>query len=180
MSELCFVDMDGVLTDFVSAACEAHGRLNPYNNPKNYGVFEMDKIWGMTAKEFWAPMEREGYWWGMKKLPGADLLLDLLIERFGMDNICILSSPSLSPYCVPEKRQWLKHHYDSRLANNVLFGSAKQFLAGPDRYLIDDYDKNIDKFEKFGGIGITYPQLWNREYTSVGRRLGEVSEALTI
>lgn len=177
MNKLCFLDMDGVLADFVSAACDVHGRPNPYVDPKNYGIWEMDKIWGMTAKEFWAPMGREGYWLGMQKLKDADALVDVLSQYFGLDNICILSSPSLSPYCVPEKRQWLKQHFPM-LANNVLFGSAKQFLAGPGRYLVDDYDKNIDKFVKFGGTGITYPQMWNRQHQLTEHGVTEVTLAL--
>lgn len=177
MKELCFLDMDGVLADFVSAVCQAHDRPNPYEDPKNLGIFDMAKIWGMTAEEFWEPTNNPYFWRDIPKLPDADELMEAVLTRFGTNNTCILSSPSSSQYCIPEKKQWIQIHYP-RLAGHMLFGSAKQFLAGPGRTLIDDYDVNIARFAHAGGHGITYPQPWNKSHSIAPQRIQFVREAL--
>lgn len=177
MGDLCFLDMDGVLVDFVSDMCRVHNRPNPYNDPINLGKFDMAEIWGMTAEEFWEPTVNPYFWRDMSKLPEADDLVETVLTRFGTSNTCILSSPSQSQYCIPEKRQWLQIHYP-RLASNILFGSAKRFLAGPGRFLIDDYDANIIRFAKAGGVGLTYPQPWNRLHALTGDRVHVIQAAL--
>lgn len=177
MKKLCFVDMDGVLADFVSAACRAHERPNPYQDAAHHGVWDLATIWGITPKEVWAPLNGEDFWIDIPKLPLADELVELLLSTFGSDNICVASSPSMSKYCVPGKREWMVRAYPA-LAKNMLFGSAKQFLAGPNRCLIDDFDGNVDKWKAFGGYGILYPQLWNSGHNIAELRLQRVAVCL--
>ncbi len=43
----CLLDMDGVLADFVSGMCLAHKRPDPYHDPKNLGVWDLDEIFQM-------------------------------------------------------------------------------------------------------------------------------------
>lgn len=169
-SALCFLDMDGVLADFNRGVHEAHGRSDVYaDNPAALGVFDIETLWGVTAQEFWKPTRRDGFWEGLEKFENADGLVEMLSNHFGVENICILSSPSEDYRCIPEKKAWIKKHYP-QLAKNMLFGSAKEFLAGARRFLVDDRDKNIDDFREHGGIGLIYPQLWNRCWQLVDRR----------
>lgn len=159
----CFLDMDGVLADFVGGICRAHGRSTPYDDPHSYGIFDMEKLWGMSIEEFWSPPKEDlgmEFWSGLAKTPEADQIVELAVRYFGTKNTCILTSPSQHPSCVPGKRVWMKQHYP-KLANNILFGSAKRFLAGPDRVLIDDRDKNVEEFKKYGGHAIRVPRAWN-------------------
>jgi 5'(3')-deoxyribonucleotidase len=132
---LVFLDMDGVIADFVGGITSLHGRPSPYSDPKNFGEFHMDKIWGMTAEEFWAPLNRINsfdFWANLNPTPEAHDIVDLLSSRYGVENVCILTSPTLDSGCVPGKRAWTERHFP-QLAKNMLFGSAKQFLAGPGR-----------------------------------------------
>lgn len=159
---ICFIDMDGVVADFVGAACKAHNRSWPYDDPKNRGKFEIEPAWGITPKEFWAPIDALGvdFWLNLEKTPEADKIISRAISAYGVHNICMLTSPSDDPGCVPGKRGWMRKHYPN-LAKSMLFGSAKQFLSGPKRVLIDDRDKNIDDFIAYGGTGILVPRPWN-------------------
>ncbi len=75
----------------------------------------------------------------------------------------MLTSPSSSMYCIPGKRDWIRRHYP-QFNKRIIFGSAKQFIAGPAKLLIDDKDSNIVEFEKHGGIGIRVPRLWNSKH----------------
>jgi 5'(3')-deoxyribonucleotidase len=163
MERFCFLDMDGVLVDFNRGIHELHGRDDVYKYRTSLGVFDIEKLWGISPDEFWAPM-KEGFWRDLHPFPGGNEIVELLTQTFGVNNICILSSPSQDQWCIPEKRVWMDEHYP-QLTRNMLFGSAKRFLAGPNRWLFDDRDKNIQAFEEAGGIGITIPRPWNSEYS---------------
>lgn len=162
----CFIDMDGVLTDFVGAACAAHNFPNPYDDPKNYGIFDMDKIWGMTPRQFWEPTEAHGFWELMDKLTGADHIVEWACKTFSTQRVAILTAPSLGLRCVQEKRNWVRRNYPE-LVDQIIFTGAKQFLAHGTTLLIDDRDKNVTGFRAAGGNAVLYPQLWNSMYDLV-------------
>lgn len=161
----CFVDMDGVIADFVSAISRAHNRPSPYTDPRTLGIslglFDMEKIWGITAKEFWVPSNSHEFWATIEKTPDADAIINLAESQFGSENVAILTAPSQAEGCISGKREWIKHHYP-QFKQRIIFASAKEFLAGPDKFLIDDRDKNIDAFRGAGGTGILVSRLWNQ------------------
>ncbi len=171
---IIFCDQDGVLTDFVKGVCEAHKRPSPYALPENYGIFDMERIWNITVKEFYEPTNTEDFWLNLDLMPDADLIMELLGNIDNFNNIAILTSPSDFGGCITGKRKSIKKYYPW-LEKNLIFTSAKQFLAGPNRILIDDRDKNIEDFEAAGGKGILVPRLWNKDY----RLSGSVIETLT-
>lgn len=163
MKKICFLDMDGVIADFVGSTCKAHNLESPYGNENCNGVFEMEDCWGMSVEQFWAPLSNYEFWAKMPKTLEADEIVEYLIQRFGAENICILTNPSSYDGCITAKKAWITENYPV-LSKQMLFGSAKQYLAGPGRYLVDDRTKNIQAFESFGGIGITVPRSWNARY----------------
>lgn len=167
MKEQLFLDMDGILADFVTGVSQAHGRPNPYlSDPGALGVWDMEKIWGMSATDLWSPTNNFNFWAGLQKMPDADEIFALACEKVGEENIAILTAPSLSGACFTGKRAWIEKNYPS-LARKIIFASAKGFLAGPGKWLIDDRDKNIEEFEAAGGRGILQPRLWNSRWKSV-------------
>lgn len=170
---LCMLDMDGVLYDFVGSACKEHNLPSPYGSTNCNGVFEMETCWGMTEEQFWAPIKTREFWEFMPKTPEADDIVNFLIGKFGEENICILSNPSAQDNSIGGKKACIKRDYPM-LAKSMLFGSAKQFLAGPGRYLVDDRDKTIIAFESFGGVGITVPRSWNRMYFNKDHVMREI------
>lgn len=185
---ICFIDLDGVLADFVSGACRAHNRPDPYNDPKSHGVFDIEKLWGLTPEQFWEPIVADpDFWFNLQETPEAKGIVRAAMDTFGRDHCCVLTAPNMDdPHCVPGKNWWVGEHFPEFKKDkakgwhtgNILFGSAKQFLAGPDRVLIDDRDRNIDDFQKWGGVGIRVPRLWNMEWREASNTLAIVQERI--
>jgi 5'(3')-deoxyribonucleotidase len=170
--------MDGVIADFVGGICKAHGRATPYkNNPAAYGIFDMEKLWGVSSREFWRAAEYPGFWALLDKTPEADEIVSAVLAAFGKDNVAILTAPCEYKECIPEKKDWIRRYYPE-LSGNMLFGSAKRFLAGPNKVLIDDRDKNIKDFRDAGGAGIIVPRPWNSEWGDRWDVAGYVEEHL--
>jgi 5'(3')-deoxyribonucleotidase len=164
MSIKVFLDMDGVIADFVSAAVRVHGKPDPYLLPSSLGIFDMEKLWGITIEEFWAPINDAGasFWSTLEPMKDAfDIAQTAIDFAGGPENVCVLTSPSNDPGCIPGKRAWMEMHFPE-LKKNMLFGSAKHFLAGPNRILVDDRDKNLEDFAAHGGRSVCVPRLWNR------------------
>jgi len=159
-----YLDMDGVLADFNLAAHAAHGREDCYpGNPSAYGEWHIEKVWGYTPEEFWAPLQRTGFWESIRKTPEADMIVEACLTEVGPGNVAILTSPSLDAFSIPGKRTWISNHFPE-LTEQMIFTKAKGFVAGPNRILIDDCDRNIDEWSKERGWAIQVPRLWNREY----------------
>lgn len=177
MKPICYLDMDGVICDFVGSTCKAHGLASPYGNVNCLGIFEMETCWGMTEEKFWEPLATREFWEFMPKTPEADQIVNLLVNTFGEDRICILTHPSGYDGCIGAKKAWIAREFPF-LTKQMLFGASKQFLGGPDRYLVDDRDKNIIAFESFGGSGITVPRAWNRMHHSREYVMREVKSQL--
>lgn len=163
MKPIVYLDMDGVICDFVGSTCKAHGLDSPYGNPNHLGIFEMENCWRMTEEKFWEPLATYEFWATLPKTPEADEIVDFLVKKFTWGQICILTNPSAYDGCISAKKAWVKKNYP-KLGGQMLFGSAKKFLAGPDRYLVDDRDKNIQAFNEAGGVGITVPRAWNSRH----------------
>lgn len=179
MAEMrCLLDMDGVLTDFVKGICKAHGKSDPYRNngdatpwPAYRGrdYFQMERLLGMEAEEFWKPCNRE-FWSGLEKTDDCDRLIELVEFAFGRNNIVIASSPSKDLGCMPGKLEWIETHLPA-YRRRFLFGPQKYVAAGPATVLIDDCQDNIEKFQDYGGIGFLVPRPWNDRWESESRTL---------
>ena len=159
----CFLDMDGVIADFVPTAARAHNRPNPYVDPKNWGVYDVEKLWGMSTEEFWKPTENMAFWEGIPKTAEADQIVELAKKAFGEENIAILTAPSEFDGCMAAKKHWVERYYPE-FAKRIIFASAatKQFIAGPGKLLIDDRYSNCEEWSALGGNAILMPQPWNR------------------
>lgn len=168
MSKVCFLDMDGVLVNFVGGACRMLGRENPYGLKQHMNNWDLPGILGVSLKEFYDPMGRD-FWSQLEPMPDCFDILNVVESSFGRENVCLLTSPVHTPGCVEGKRDWLwKHlnHYARK--GQVLFGSAKHFVAHGDAWLVDDRNENVDDFELAGGNAVLVPRFWNRNYDLVG------------
>ncbi len=163
MIKFVFLDMDGILADFNKGVHAAHNRQDVYvvEPEKALGVFDLEKLWEISIEDFWKPTQSPGFWESLDKMPEADDIVNYFCAQYGIENVCILTSPSKDKYCIPEKRNWMQRYYP-HLAKNMLFGSEKTFLAAPDRMLVDDRNEDVDSFCEHGGLGLLYPRPWNR------------------
>lgn len=156
------VDMDGLISDFARGISKAHGRPYPYDDPANTGNFDMDKIWGMTRQEFFAPCDHD-FWANLEKFPEADEIVHTCLDRFGVENVAILSDPGLhSGPAMTGKHEWLKQHFPMLADGGFLFGRRKHVCANPFTLLIDDYDKNVETFRARHGNAFLLPRAWNK------------------
>lgn len=154
---MIFLDMDGVLCDFITAAFSAHGmRFDPEDYPR--GEFACEKILGITANEFWRRVDSggEAFWENLEPYPWA---LDLVKELQQIDRVIIATSPSRSPASYSGKRRWLQKMGLCRL--DSMFGSQKWLMSRPGRTLVDDSHHNTVAWEGEGGRAIVIPQPWN-------------------
>jgi hypothetical protein len=155
-----FLDMDGVLCDFVGAALRIHKRLDALEAwPK--GEWDIAKVLGISTEDFWATIDHhaEHFWADLQPYPWMNDLVRLL-ESFGIP-ITIASSPSYDPYSAAGKLMWLKRHLP-QFKRRYLLGSEKHLLAMPGTVLIDDNDDGTLRFSDAGGWAVLFPQPWNQ------------------
>lgn len=161
-----FLDVDGVLADFTGGACEVHGTENPYlQDPLGdaAGEWELADLLGLTDKEFWGPLQGARFWRELGLMPDAVDIFSTVKRAVGLDNICLLTTPSLDPESATGKIQWINMHFPD-LARQCLIGACKHFCAHADSVLIDDNDKNVETFIEHGGGAILVPRAWNMNW----------------
>lgn len=154
---IIFLDLDGVMVDFWSAAVRAFG-INPDTVEDKYR-----NLWDMTSwltegnhNAFWRQLETYGpmFWEDLDLYPWA---MDMYEELQNHGTVVILTSASSSPAAAAGKLSWIRKTLKTR---NFMISKAKWAAAGHDKILIDDYDKNIKEFADHGGISILFKAPW--------------------
>lgn len=161
-----FLDMDGVLANFIKGACEVHGqsygrtlaayyrRLEVTGRP----MWAIEEAWGMPDLDPWpAIRERPRFWAELEPYPWLEELLSLV--RLLSDRVTVLTSPIACPHCYGGKFEWHARYIGDR-AGFIPY-SLKHEFAAKDCLLIDDSDDNLDKFRDAGGCVLRFPQPWN-------------------
>lgn len=176
MNVIIYLDMDGVLCDFVTAALRLHGREYDESAwPK--GVYEMRDAIGIDDTEFWRPINEVGAdWWA--KLPVFQWAQELVEMCESLGEVGIATSPNRDGASAAGKTAWMWQHFP-RLARRMMIGPRKEWLARPDAILVDDSDEKCVKFRKAGGMAIVFPQPWNSGHEKSGARLDYVRHQLT-
>lgn len=153
--EVVFLDMDGVITDFVEAAGLAVG--HPNHVPKQWNYFE---ALGMTQDQFWEHIDARGedFWANLRPYPWF-LSLYGAMQRQGR-KVFIASTPSLARWSASGKIKWLRTHLTDTY-QDYIFLADKSVLAGPGRVLVDDNERFCRAFREAGGQAVLFPQPWN-------------------
>ena len=161
-----FLDMDGVLTDFVTATLKVHDALDLLEGWPP-GEFNFAKVLGISNSQFWSKIDALGYrFWA--EMPCYDWMDELLEVVQHHAPFSILSTPSRSPESPMGKVQWLRRHLQPNF-KEFLIGQPKYHCAKPDTVLIDDHDSNVDSFREHEGRAILFPQPWNSNHAIVDR-----------
>ena len=167
MIDRVLLDMDGVLVDFLGGACKFHGVTydglphNPYSQTEQK-PWEIEGVFGMSPHKLWNPLGRD-FWANLDPLPYCHEVVELLSERFGEENICLLTSPIRTDGCIDGKMDWIRKHLP-QFKRRFLVGPAKQFAASSSHVLVDDRPKNIEEFKAVGGNVFMFPAPWNRRF----------------
>ena len=122
------------------------------NRLMGYEKFTVSTFWNSIPREFWAttPISPEFNW-----------LLGQVEHLVGQENVCLLTSPTIDPDCLAGKLEWIHAFTPKWLHRQFLVGPCKQFCAHPDALLVDDSDKNVNAFRKWGGKALLVPRPWN-------------------
>ena len=150
-----FLDMDGVLANFLKAACAMHNR--PYE-PKEITQFDVADIWGISRNEFWKPLGGQEFWENLEPHEWAG---DLYKGLKDIAPVTILTAPSRDPGCIPGKIAWLERHL--RIKSYDVIPTGKKFLLARHKncILVDDSEVKTQMFTEYGGTSALFPQPWN-------------------
>lgn len=160
---LVVFDMDGVLADFVGAACAIHER-----STASVTSYDFWTDWrhangvSYADHEFWAPIHEKGvdFWREIPRiLAGADMLHHLSAE-LGVE-VAIATDDGGHPGAIEGKRKWFEACLD--IDAPLIFTREKHLLAQRGRLLIDDNPANCRAFRAAGGDAWLWPQPWNTE-----------------
>lgn len=139
-----YLDMDGVICDFAKAFKNASGFYPIDINDTANNKQGSDTVYSILIKqpiEFWSKMswtnDGKKLWNYIKNL-----------------NVCICSTPMDNEESKDGKKMWCRDNLGAKI--KVLLTPTKEQYAGPSNILIDDKQKNIDKWIKAGGIGILH------------------------
>lgn len=153
-----YLDMDGVVVDWIGGALAAHSRSFPildvrWTIPAQLG-FEGD-----NEREFWRPMETADFWANLAPLADGIRLYNKIVVRYGARALNILSSAKVRT-SADGKIDWLRQNLPMHV-DCAVFAHQKHRVAGPTKILIDDHDANVQQFVAAGGHALLVPRPWN-------------------
>ncbi len=96
----------------------------------------------------------DSFWRNLRLLPWAKALYNHCCRLVGKDNVYFLTSYGKFHEAPNAKADRVLEDFGSR---RVILTHYKELLAAPNRILIDDKPKNINKFNDAGGIGYLFP-----------------------
>jgi len=174
-----YLDMDGVLADFVSASIAAHGRDDSHDSVKTWDY--STEQWEISHGKFWSACQGRSFWAGLSPYSHHLELLEMC-EAYA-DEVYFLTSPSSTGHaeCLAGKSDWIKAWFGGMYQKNLIPTKHKHLLAASDRVLIDDSSGNIESWVKAGGIGIGFGQPWNQYdacMSNLAAKLAAVQELL--
>jgi 5'(3')-deoxyribonucleotidase len=145
---IVFLDMDGVLVDFVKGALRAHN-ISTYDPD---GRWDMCEVLQITAEDFWGPLNTVEFFENLEPTEEFDFIMNLTDghERY------ILTSPSNRGPVAHGKYNWLSRYLPHL---PTIMTDQKHLLAYTGGFLIDDCDKYIDSYF---GPKVLLPRPWNR------------------
>jgi len=143
---IIYVDMDGVITDFVKHTEQSFGI------PFNTLLKDDDKFWELIRNE------GEKFWLEMPMMKDAKKLMNYIKD----ENVIILSSAgsatNANKNTINGKKKWMKKNFPNV---KVIIEYHKFKYANKNAILIDDLEKNINPWRKAGGIGILHTSADN-------------------
>jgi hypothetical protein len=149
-----FLDMDGVIANFVDGAIEAAGLPITHDCVRTWDFFTPF----MSVDEFWGHIHGTyEFWEGLEPYDWAHTLVDMCCDA---GEVVFLSDSSHDECAPTGKVKWLKRHgFLNGTASNYLLGHQKNLVATQSNILIDDSIWNCSAWRKF----VLFPQPWNTE-----------------
>lgn len=157
-----FLDMDGVLADFMDPLLKVHNR---YDLLAKYKAKQFPMTWDIegelgTDAELWAPVDAAGaaFWSDIPAYPWMKRLISTIQDTDIPWYICTHARHTSSSYSG--KVEWLHKHLGADF-ENIIMTKHKHLLAHENALLIDDNEHNVNSFKAHGGNACLFPQIWN-------------------
>lgn len=138
-----YVDMDGVIFDFIGAAIRVHharGRLLHIRDQsywKSWSEYKSE----MTTEEFWEPLDTAEFWSQLHPYDGAVEAFRRLKQL--VPSTRFLTSPSENGVaCVTGKLRSIEEHLGLGVHDMIVLRDKYLMASGPDCILVDDGPKN--------------------------------------
>lgn len=150
-----FLDLDGVLVDFIRAACEVLSTPYP---PTNYD-------WCKKNSEDWDKLNKASgclFFEFLDWMPDGKEILQIVENVVKPKNIYLLTTSMPNSRSVTGKLLWIKRELPQYYNRTIFTYAPKSLLAKSNHILIDDKDDNVVEFNKAGGKAILVPRPWNR------------------
>lgn len=158
MFKKIFLDMDGVIVDFIGGVLKKYG-LNQLSNPTEWD-FNYREDFGCSCADFWEGLTDE-FWRDLEFTKEAVDIFELFHSRDLMDRVCLFSKPP-GDIGFKGKAQFIKNNLRQMYnEGQFMLGFNKNWCARPDALLIDDNESNCREFEKAGGKSFLFPRPWN-------------------
>lgn len=140
-----YVDCDGVLADFDSAAIEILGE-----DPRTFEDRE-------GSNEFWRRIrESDRFYYNLNLLPGA---IDLMEYLAPLRPVILTGTPSFIPEGHFDKHEWSKEMFGPQQPMITCQSKNKKNFCRRGDYLIDDFTKYKEDWEAEGGIFIHHTSV---------------------
>lgn len=162
---LVLLDVDGVIYDFVGHMVSTH--FAKYNKkPSDINTYYMHEVLGLSKEEFWKVCEEaDGVFCKGQFYGWAESLIKTCYSY--AKNVAFCTNPGNHPKHWAEKKimfdnlsKLLKKDFPALIATQ-----HKELFSFDQVVLIDDYEKTVDKFNNGEGIGVLFPQHWNKNGT---------------
>ena len=155
---IVYLDMDGVLVNFVDrllTACDSNLTHDDITR------WEIHTHLGMTNEAMWERIDDcgEKFWSDMPEYLWTKYLFESIKARG--HRIYILTDPCGSPMACAGKIKWIQKNLGRD--EEWVLTKHKHLLAKPRTLLIDDYEKNTQRFMNSGGQSLLFPQPWNEK-----------------
>ncbi len=158
MKPVVFLDLDGVLVDFIGGAFKLHGKSVPLLDVR-WGFPEQIGFTGVNDPTFWAGMGHD-FWACLEWTPEGKQLLEGIEEFVKPEQIALMTSLCETVGAVEGKVSWVRRNLPA-YTRRLFVGPAKHLAAGPGKILVDDYNENVNRFVEHGGRAVMPPRPWN-------------------
>ena len=176
-----YLDLDGVLVDFVGGVCKVFGiskeELYRRWEPNNWKIHEGLE---MTESDLWQTIDTVPHFWEQLEWTEDGKQILHLCERYldpDDDELVLMTSPSRDPKSAAGKIEWIYQHAP-KYRRKFAITPVKTGFASLQSVLVDDSDRNIREFMLALGWTVLIPRRWNSNYNIRNSTLKFLEESL--
>lgn len=171
------LDLDGVLVNFHKGVCDQFGEEWSYK--PEFSIMDFWELFGVTREDVMSQCTA-WFWENLEWMHDGKDILSSVLACFKLDQIYILTNPVIGGTdTATGKMDWILREIPEFYNRTILTCAPKGLLAsGPDVLLIDDFDHNIEDFQRSGGQTIQVPRPWNQMWDFANLSLAIVDYCL--